>query len=216
MSIKVKAVERKLKFEAGENGAFKYRYVLQPDLYNKLTKNKVIQEAALRSGITRGSISAAWDAIGQVVRAWATEGHAVDVAGLGTMRFGFRSNSVEDVNDVAAGLITSRRVVFVPSSEIKQELKNTSISITCVDRDGNIVKRINSVDEASIEETESELGDESENSTEGGNTNSSEGGDANANGTEGGDVNGSEGGDANGTEGSEGDDQGGASSGDGE
>ena len=53
--------------------------MLQADLYNKLSQSKVIQEAALRSGIAKGAINAAWDAIGEVIKAWATEGHSVAV-----------------------------------------------------------------------------------------------------------------------------------------
>ena len=34
MSIKIKAIERKLKFQAGEQGKYEYRYVMQADLYN--------------------------------------------------------------------------------------------------------------------------------------------------------------------------------------
>ena len=45
-------------------------YVLQADLYNKLSDAKVIGEAALRSGIPKGAINAAWDAIGEVIKAW--------------------------------------------------------------------------------------------------------------------------------------------------
>lgn len=156
MAIKVKAIERKLKFEKGEDAPFEYRYVMQADLYNKLSQTKVIQEASLRSGIPRGSINAAWDAIGEVIKAWATEGHAVAVPGLGTMRFGLRSTSVADVNKVGAGLITSRRVIFTPSVDIKNELKATSISITCIDRDGNVVKRVTSTDDAEVEDPENE------------------------------------------------------------
>ena len=148
MAIKVKAIERKLKFEKGEDAPFEYRYVMQADLYNKLSQTKVIQEASLRSGIPKGSINAAWDAIGEVIKAWATEGHAVAVPGLGSMRFGLRSTSVADVNKVGTGLITSRRVIFTPSVDIKNELKATSISITCIDRDGIIVKRVTSTDDA--------------------------------------------------------------------
>ena len=74
--------------------------MLQADLYNKLSQSKVIQEAALRSGIAKGAINAAWDAIGEVIKAWATEGHSVALPGLGSMRFGLRAKSVEDVNDV--------------------------------------------------------------------------------------------------------------------
>ena len=159
MAIKVKAIERKLKFVAGEDGKFEYRYVLQADLYNKLTQAKVIQEASLRSGISKGAINAAWDAIGEVVKAWATEGHSVAIPGLGSMRFGLRSKSVINVNDVASSLITSRRVIFVPSTDIKDELKATSVSITCIDRDGNIVKRVTSNDDSEIEDNEDDNND---------------------------------------------------------
>ena len=153
--------------------------MLQADLYNKLSQSKVIQEAALRSGIAKGAINrrtserrgqagldypereggkpkvnAAWDAIGEVIKAWATEGHSVAIPGLGSMRFGLRATSVADVNKVGTSLITSRRVIFVPNTEIKDELARTSINITCYDRDGKIVKRVTSSDDANIEDPE--------------------------------------------------------------
>ena len=80
MSIKVKAVERELKVGAS---AGQYRFMMQTELYNKLSQSKVIQEAALRSGISKGAINATWDAIGEVIKAWATEGHSVAIPGLG-------------------------------------------------------------------------------------------------------------------------------------
>lgn len=157
MSIKVKAVERELK--VGSN-AGEYRYMLQADLYNRLTDSKVVNEASMRSGISRGAINAAWDAIGEVIKAWATEGHSVAIPGLGTMRFGVRATSVADVNQVASNLITSRRVIFTPNAEIKQELKNAGINITCYDRNGEIVKRVTSTDDGEIEDNESAGGGE--------------------------------------------------------
>lgn len=153
MAIKVKAVERELKIG---NLAGQYRYILQADLYNKLSDQKVIQEASLRSGITKGSISAAWEAIGEVIKAWATEGHSVAVPGLGSMRFGIRSTSVANVNDVATDLITSRRVIFTPNVDIKDELKRTSINITCYDRNGDLVKRVTSADDGDVEDNDNE------------------------------------------------------------
>lgn len=169
--IRVKAVERKLKFEAGENGAFQYRYVMQAELYSKLTQSKVIEEASLRSGISKGVINASWDAIGQVIRAWLTEGHSVAIPGMGSMRFSLRSTSVEDVNKVASSLITSRRVLFTPTVEIKRELQNTSVSITCIDRDGNVVKRINSADVDDVEDPEDENQNDQGDGTNGGSAN---------------------------------------------
>ena len=151
MAIKVKAVERNVSFDKNSE---KWAYVLQADLYNKLSDAKVIQEAALRSGIAKGAINAAWDAIGEVIKAWATEGHSVAVPGLGTMRFGLRSKSIADVNKVGSDLITMRRVIFVPNVDIKDELKRTSINITCYDRNGELVKRVTSSDDGNIEDNE--------------------------------------------------------------
>ena len=128
--------------------------MLQADLYNKLSQSKVIQEAALRSGIAKGAINAAWDAIGEVIKAWATEGHSVAVPGLGTMRFGLRSKSIADVNKVGSDLITTRRVIFTPNVEIKEELAKTSINITCYDRNGDVVKRVTSSDDGTVEDPE--------------------------------------------------------------
>ena len=97
MAMKVKAVEKKLKFTKNENDPGVWRYVMQPELYSSLSQKKVIKEAALRSGVSQGVMQACWDAAGEVIKAWATEGHSVALPGLGTMRFGLRSKSVEKV-----------------------------------------------------------------------------------------------------------------------
>lgn len=151
MSIKVKAMERNVAFEKGVE---KWAYVLQAELYSQLSQGKVIQEAALRSNLNKAAIKSAWDAIGEVIKAWATEGHSVAIPGIGSMRFGLRSTAVENVNDVSARLITSRRVIFTPSSDIKKELAEAGISITCYDRHGKVVKRVDSVDGSEIEDPE--------------------------------------------------------------
>ena len=143
-----------------------YRFVLQAQLYNKLAEAKVIKEASMRSGIAQGTINASWAAIGEVIKAWATEGHSVAIPGLGTMRFGVRASSVADVSDVSTGLIKTRKVIFTPNVDIKDELKSTSINITCYDKDGNLVKQVTSDDAGTVEDNE----DENTNGTEGGGT----------------------------------------------
>ena len=139
MALKVKATEQLIKIGKYEG---KYRYVMMPELYTALAQDKVIREAALRSGVSRGVMQACWDAAGEVIKAWATEGHSVALPGLGTMRFGLRAKSVEKVDDVKAGLITSRRIIFTPNSDLKDELAATAVQITCYDRTGKEVKRV--------------------------------------------------------------------------
>ncbi len=148
MAIKVIAQLREVKI--GKNPGKKF--VMRPDLYVPITEKKVFSEAATHSGISAGVIKAAWDAAGEVIRTWATEGHSIPLPGLGTMRFGVRSKAVEKLEDVKANLISVRRIIFTPNVDVKDELKNTSIQITCLDEDGNVLKRVTSGDSGEIEE----------------------------------------------------------------
>ena len=152
MALKVKAQEKlqKIGTHAG-----KYRYIMMPELYTSLSQDKVIKEDALRSGVSKGIMQACWDAAGEVIKAWATEGHSVALPGLGTMRFGLRAKSVEKVDEVKAGLITSRRIIFTPDVDLKDELANTAVQITCYDRDGKEVKRVTSTS-GDVEDPENE------------------------------------------------------------
>jgi predicted histone-like DNA-binding protein len=149
--LKVKATEQKIKIGKYEGT---YRFVMQPEMYAQLAQDKVIKEAALRSGVSKGVMQACWDAAGEVIKAWATEGHSVAIPGLGTMRFGLRAKSVEKVDEVKSSLIKTRRIIFTPSQELKDELTNTAIQISCFDRNGDEVKRVTSSDPGTIEDTE--------------------------------------------------------------
>ena len=80
MTMKVKAIEKKLKFTKDPNDAGVYRYVMSPEQYSSLNQKKVIKEAALRSGVSQGVMQACWGAAGEVIKAWATEGHSDDDA----------------------------------------------------------------------------------------------------------------------------------------
>ena len=161
MAIKVIAQLRELKI--GKKPGKKF--VMRPDLYIPIQEKKVFAEASTHSGISAGVIKAAWDAAGEVIRTWATEGHSIPIPGLGTMRFGVRSKAVEKLEDVKTGLITTRRIVFTPSVEVKDELQNTSIQITCLDEEGNVLKRVTSDDNGNIEDNEN-----TENGNNGGNS----------------------------------------------
>ena len=159
MALKVKAQEKlqKIGTHAG-----KYRYVMMPEIYTSLSQDKVIKEAALRSGVSKGIMQACWDAAGEVIKAWATEGHSVALPG--------RAKSVATADEVKAGLISTRRIVFTPTVDLKDELANTAIQITCFDRSGKEVKRVTSSDPGTIEDPENQGGNQGGNTSGGGNT----------------------------------------------
>ena len=165
MALKIKAKERLLKFSKNESDPGFWRYVMVPDLYSTLDQEKVIKEAAIRSGVSEGVMQACWKGAGEVIKAWATEGHSVALPGLGNMRFGLSAKAVADVNDVKTSLITTRRIIFTPTVALKEELANTPIQITCYDRNGDVVKRVTSTDAGTVEDPEDET---SPNPSEGG------------------------------------------------
>ena len=172
MALKVKAQEKLQKIGKYEGT---YRYIMMPELYTSLSQDKVIKEAALRSGVSKGIMQACWDAAGEVIKAWATEGHSVALPGLGTMRFGLRAKSVATADEVKAGLISIRRIVFTPTVDLKDELANTAILITCFDRSGKEVKRVTSSDPGTIEDPENQGGNQGGNTSGGGSTRTDDG-----------------------------------------
>ena len=91
---------------------------------------------------------------------------------------------------MGSDLITMRRVIFVPNVDIKEELKKTSINITCYDRNGEVVKRVTSSDDAEIEDND------------GGDDNPGGGGGSQSNQNENENQNGQSGSNTNGTNGS--------------
>ena len=178
MAIKVIAQRREVKL--GKTPGKKF--VMRPDLYIPIQEKKVFSEASTHSGIPAGVIKAAWDAAGEVIRTWATEGHSVPLPGLGTMRFSVRSKAVAELEDVKTSLITVRRIIFTPNVDVKDELKNTSVQITCLDEEGNVLKRVTSSDNGDIEDPEGGDNESTENgSTENGGTNTGENGGQNTN-----------------------------------
>ena len=172
MALKIKAKEKKLKFS--KEGPEVYRYVMVPELYSTLDQDKVIREAAIRSGVSEGVMQACWKGAGEVIKAWATEGHSVALPGLGNMRFGLSAKAVADVNDVKTSLIRTRRIIFSPTVSLKEELANTAIQITCYDRDGNVVKRVTSADPGTVEDPEDT--ENTQNAENGGSQNGEQGG----------------------------------------
>ena len=160
------------------------RFLLQAQTFSTLDEGKVIEEAALRSNISTAVIKAAWDAASSVLKAWATEGHSCPLPGLGHMRFGIRATTVEKVEDVKSNLITSRRIIFIPSVSIKEALAKTSISITCYDKDGKKIKTVTSADTDDIEEVNGSTdadGDNSNNGTSNNSNNTNSGSDDSSN-----------------------------------
>ena len=118
----IKVIAQRRELKIGKNPGVK-KFVMRPDLYIPISEKKVFKEAAAHTGVSEAVLKA-----------------------------GVRAKAVEDLEDVKTGLISTRRIVFTPSSEMKDVLKDTSIQITCLDEDGNVLKRVTSSDSGTVEE----------------------------------------------------------------
>lgn len=185
MGIIVKAQKRKM--QVGTNVG-NYMFVMNAIIYDAISQSKVLAQAAKNSGLPQGVLSASWEAIGEVIKDWATEGHSCPIPGLGTMRFGLNAKSVASVDEVSSELITSRKVIFTPSTEIKQALKDTEVSIVCYDENGVKIKDVTSKDDGSVDDDNSgsgssdsgsSLGDSGSSDSDSGSSDSGNGDDGN-------------------------------------
>ena len=156
MAIKIKARERLVRFNASEAGD--YRYVMQPEIYTTVDQETIMLQVAQRSGLPEYAISSVFKALSEVMAIWATNGHGVPIPGLGSMRFGLRAQAVSDVNKVNA-LILSQR-------------------ITCYDRNGDIVKRVNSKDDGTVDDPDTDTDNIGSGNTNTGNANTDNTGDS--------------------------------------
>ncbi len=96
-----------------------------------------MQQAALMTGLPKPILQASWYGIGRVIKTWVTEGHCVSLPGFWEIcarseRGGLKIRRKHD------SLITSRRVIFIPSVDIKRTLA-TLVTITCYNRKGEVV-----------------------------------------------------------------------------
>ena len=87
------------------------------------------------------------------------------------MRFGLRAKSVATAEEVKTGLISTRRIIFTPAVDLKDELASTAIQITCYDRTGKEVKRVTSTDPGTVEDPEQENQNGNQNQSGSGNQN---------------------------------------------
>ena len=85
------------------------------------------------------------------------------------------------MNDVKSSLITSRRIIFTPNVDLKDELASTPVQITCIDRNGKEVKRVTSSDDGSVEDDENGNQNENDNENQNGNQNQNTGGNGGGN-----------------------------------
>ena len=90
----------------------------------KVTKTEVMKEIVNVSSLSRGDVSNAIENLIDIVPKYLLMGKSVNLGELGTLRLSFSSKGVEKPEEFNVQLIKGVRVVFTPSTEFKNSLKN--------------------------------------------------------------------------------------------
>ncbi len=139
MSIRIKATETKQKV-----GVLKDEYVFQlkPQKNNTLELKKVLADASKICTLNPTVITSALEGFAEAMMTWLTEGHSIIVPGFGTMRYSINAKVANTIDEVSPALITKRKIIFTPFPDLKQQLNDTDVIITCYDRKGKELKTI--------------------------------------------------------------------------
>ena len=137
----LKADSKQTKIKVGRHKG-EYMYVMKINHYNVINADKIIQYASDSSGIPKGVMRASWEALDEIITSWVMEGHIVEIPGLGNIRAEVRSKAQSNAEDVTTADIFRRKLILSPCKEIKNALNSAPVSITCYDKDGKEVRKM--------------------------------------------------------------------------
>lgn len=106
----------------------KRAYVTRVVTYSKINKDALLRRAAANSGIRRGVIYTAADAIFNEFENFLLNGHSVELPILGNFRFGIHAKISDTREDAGAGKVYRKRLIYTPSAELKQKVKEVSLA----------------------------------------------------------------------------------------
>jgi len=103
-------------------------YITQPSIYSTIKADELMKRAQDNSSLTAGRFYRAIDAIVNEFKNFLLNGHSVEVPQLGTFRFSIRAKGVEDRKDAGVRQVTMRKIIFTPSKDLRESMKQVHLS----------------------------------------------------------------------------------------
>lgn len=110
-------------------------YITKPVTYSKISERDLIRHASQDSGVPQAMMYAAFDAIMLQIKELLLNGHSIQLGQLGSMRFSIRCKSAKKLEDVSVNNVKTRRLIFTPSPEMKNEIKGVKFTIETEEAD---------------------------------------------------------------------------------
>lgn len=98
-------------------------YVTRSVTLPRIDKDELLNRAAANSGIRRGVVYSAADAILNEFENFLLNGHSVELPLIGSFRFGVNAHASEEEIDAGASKVYRRKMLFVPNVALKRKLE---------------------------------------------------------------------------------------------
>jgi predicted histone-like DNA-binding protein len=96
----------------------------------KITKTDLAKEIVNMSALSRGDVSSVIENLLDILPKYLLMGKSVNLGELGTIRVSFGSEGVENEKDFNTSKISSVKIVFTPSVELKKQLADIHFELT--------------------------------------------------------------------------------------
>lgn len=103
--------------------------ITKPTWYSLIKGEQVIKYAAQNSGMRKAEVVDGYYAILQTFKNYVLNGHSVVLPGIGTFRLSCKTSAVETDEDQSADNVKRVRIIFTPSTLLRQELYSTSLEV---------------------------------------------------------------------------------------
>lgn len=97
-------------------------------LSQEMTQKQIVEQIADRCTLTGSDIKAVLDALMTVIKRGLANGSPIRLGDLGSFRPSISGKGIEDASKFGAGTVKKARVIYVPSAEIKEAVKQYSFS----------------------------------------------------------------------------------------
>lgn len=90
----------------------------------KITKTELTKEIVNMSSLSRGDVSNVIENIIDIIPKYLLMGKSVSLGELGSFRISFSSEGVANENEFTVSKISGARVLFTPSTELRNQIKD--------------------------------------------------------------------------------------------
>ncbi len=106
----------------------KEAYVTRSVTLPRIDKEQLLERAADNSGLNRGIIYAAADAICREFENFIMNGHSVEIPLVGSFRYGINAKATDTAAEAGAAQVYRRKIRYVPSKELWHKLQQVTLA----------------------------------------------------------------------------------------